>query len=514
MPSLAASLAKVGSNTLLSRVLGFARDLIVARVFGADAGTDAFFVAFKIPNLMRRLFAEGAFSAAFVPVLNEYKEQQGFPALRRFVDDVAGTLGAVLLVITVLGVLGAPLVVLVFAPGFAADTEQHALAADLLRLVFPYLLFIGLTAFAGGILNTYERFGVPAFTPVLLNLALIACALWLAPHMQRPIMALAWGVLVAGIAQLLFQLPFLAQLQLLPRPRIAPRDPGVRRIGRLMLPALFGVSVAQLSMLIDTLLASFLVSGSISWLYYSERLVEFPLGILGVALGTVIMPRLSRRHASRSEADFSQTLDWGLRWVLLLGVPASVGLFVLAGPMLATFFFSGAFGVEDVSMAERSLMAYALGLVGFMGIKVLVPGYYGRQDLRTPVRIATVAMLVNLALSLALMFPLGHAGLALATVIGAMINAALLFAGLVREGVYRPASGWMRLLAQGLGSSLLMGVTLWVLRGPTLAWIELAGVTRLWRLCLLLGLGVLLYAAALLVLGLRPRHLLEQPRGG
>ena len=541
MASLSASLAKVGGNTLLSRVLGFVRDMIVAHVFGANAATDAFFVAFKIPNLMRRLFAEGAFSAALVPVLHDYRRNRSLEALKRFVDDVAGTLGLVLLLITVLGVLAAPVLVLVFAPGFAGDTARHPLAADMLRLVMPYLLFIGLTAFAGGILNTYERFGVPAFTPVLLNLTLIGCALWLAPHLERPILALAWGVLIAGVAQLLFQLPFLARLGLLPRPRFAPRDAGVRRIGRLMLPALFGVSVAQLSLLIDTLLASFLATGSISWLYYSDRLMEFPLGVLGVAIGTVILPKLARQHtdgeranANRVEADrtdapadgptdprasspsapFSQTLDWGLRWVLLLGLPAGVGLFVLAGPMLAALFNSGAFGAHDVRMAERSLMAYALGLLAFMAIKVLVPGFYSRHDVKTPVRIAAIAMLVNLVLSLALMFPLGHAGLALATAIAALLNAGLLLWELSRQGVYRPGRGGYRLLAQTITASLAMGVALWWASGPTLAWTELEQGARLLRLGLSIGLGALLYAGLLLALGVRPRHLFDEALAG
>jgi putative peptidoglycan lipid II flippase len=323
------------------------------------------------------------------------------------------------------------------------------------------------------------------------------------------------------VAQLLFQLPFLARLGLLPRPRFAPRDPGVRRIGRLMLPALFGVSVAQLSLLIDSLLASFLTTGSISWLYYSDRLMEFPLGILGVAIGTVIMPKLARQHADgeRGQADlaggstagrvlsqaapFSQTLDWGLRWVLLLGLPAAVGLFVLSGPMLATLFNSGAFGAHDVQMAERSLMAYSLGLLAFMGIKLLVPGFYSRHDVKTPVRIAAIAMVVNLVLSLALMFPFGHAGLALATAVAALLNAGLLLRELIRQRIYRPDVGWYRLLAQTMAASLLMGAVLWGASGPTLAWTELDQGTRLIRLGLSIGLGALLYAGLLLAFGVR-----------
>lgn len=506
MASLAASILKVGSNTFLSRVLGFVRDLVIARVFGADAGTDAFFVAFKIPNFMRRLFAEGAFSMAFVPVLNEYKQKRGFAALKGYVDAVAGTLGVVLLLVTLLGVLGAPVLILLFAPGFADDPTQLELAAEMLRLTFPYLLFISLTAFAGGILNTYERFGIPAFTPVLLNIALILCALYLAPLMSRPIVALAWGVFIAGIAQLAFQLPFLAQLKLLPRPRLGTKDPGVRRTIKLMVPALLGVSVGQISLLLDTLLASFLVTGSISWLYYSDRLMEFPLGILAVALATVILPRLSQRHAADDPAAFSRTLDWALRWVLLLGVPAAVGLLVLAGPLIATLFYSGEFGADDVAKARLSLMAYSIGLVAFMGIKVLAPGYYARQDMKTPVRIAVIALLVNMTFNLLLMFPLGHTGLALATTIAAITNASLLLRGLMREGIWRPAPVWIALLIKASAANLLMGAVLAVGVGALADWITMGLTERIWRLLMWILIGAAVYAGALLAMGVRPRH--------
>ncbi len=508
MVSLAASMTRVGGNTLLSRVLGFVRDLVVAHVFGANGVTDAFFVAFKIPNFMRRLFAEGAFSMAFVPVLNAYREKRGFAALKSFVDDIAGTLGLALLLITVLGVLAAPVLVLIFAPGFTEDTAQRELATAMLRLTFPYLLFISLTAFAGGILNTYERFGVPAFTPVLLNLVLIACALWLAPRMEQPIMALAWGVLLAGIAQLAFQIPFLIRLGLLPRPRLNIRDPGVRRVARLMGPALFGVSVAQISLLLDTLLASFLTTGSISWLYYSDRLMEFPLGILAVALGTVILPRLSQRHAADDPESFSHTLDWALRWILLLGVPSAVGLLALSGPLMATLFHSGEFGAEDVTMAARSLMAYSLGLVGFMGIKILAPGYYARQDMKTPVRIAVIALLTGLVCNLILMFPLGHAGLALGTAIAATLNAGLLVRGLLQEGIWRPCPGWTRLLLQGLGASLAMGLVLLLGVDATPDWIAMASGERIAQLLMWIAIGGAVYVGTLFVSGIRPRHLL------
>lgn len=508
MASLTASIAKVGSNTLLSRILGFIRDLVVARVFGADGGTDAFFIAFKIPNFMRRLFAEGAFSMAFVPVLTEYKEQRGSHELKRFVDDVAGTMGAVLLAVTVIGVLSAPVLVYLFAPGFTGDAEQLDLTTEMLRLTFPYLLFISLTAFAGGILNTYERFGVPAFSPVLLNISLISCALWLAPQIDRPIVALAWGVLIAGVAQLLFQFPFLARLKLLPLPRWNPSDEGVRRIIKLMAPALFGVSLTQISLLLDTLLASFLMAGSISWLYYSDRLMEFPLGILGVALGTVILPQLSQKHAAAAPEAYSSTIDWALRWVLLLGVPATVGLFLLAGPILAALFYSGEFTAEDVTMAERSLMAYSIGLVAFMGIKVLAPGFYARQDMRTPIRIAFIALITNMVFNLLLMFPFGHAGLALATSIAASVNALLLMRGLMTQGIYWPARGWAVLFARGLGACLVMGVVLYIGAGSTDQWLALGSADRILQLVGLITAGAAVYGVSLLALGVRPRHFL------
>lgn len=490
-------------------MLGFIRDLVFARLFGADAGTDAFFVAFKIPNFFRRLFAEGAFSVAFVPVLSEYRSLRPFAELKRFVDDVAGTLGLILLLVTLTGVVAAPAIIFLFAPGFMGDAGKYELAVRMLRLTFPYLFFISMTAFAGGILNSHHRFGVPAFTPVFLNLSLIGCALWLSPQMDRPIVALAWGVLIAGILQFSFQLPFLKQLRLLPRPRVAPRDEGVRRIMRLMLPALFGVSVTQLNLLLDTLIASFLVSGSISWLYYSDRLMEFPLGILGVALGTVILPNLSRKHADKSPEEFSRTLDWALRWVLLLGLPAAVGLVVLAGPILTTLFYSEAFTQNDVLMSTRSLMAYALGLNGFIMIKVLAPGYYARQDTRTPVRIGVIAMVANMLLNIALVFPLAHAGLALATGLSSALNAFLLFRGLRREAVYRPQAGWAALIRRGLLASCSLGLVLYWGTGGQAHWFAMDSATRAAKLALWILIGGGTYFAVLLVTGVRKRHFLS-----
>ncbi len=508
--SLIRALAKVSSNTLVSRVLGFVRDLVLAHVFGANSQTDAFFVAFKIPNFLRRLFAEGAFATAFVPVLSEYKVKREFAELKAFVDTVGGTLGLVLLLVTVVGVAASPVLVMIFAPGFADDPGKQDLAAQMLRLTFPYLLFISLTAFAGGILNAYNRFAIPAFTPVLLNLALIGCALWLSPHMQEPIVALAWGVLIAGIAQLTFQLPFLNKLKLLPRPRVDFKDQGVRRILRLMLPALFGVSVTQISLLLDTLIASFLISGSISWLYYSDRLMEFPLGVIGVALGTVILPNLSHRHAEDSPEGFSRAIDWGMRWVLLLGLPASVGLAVLAEPIIATLFQSPVFTANDVAMTQRSLTAYALGLLAFISIKVLATGYYARQDTKTPVKIAVKSMAANMVLNILLVFPLAHAGLALATTLSGTLNAYLLYRGLRQSGVYVPLAGWRDRIDRALLATLLMGLLLWFGVGALGVWVDMSRAERIQGLLWLIGGGALSYFLLLWLLGVRKRDFVER----
>jgi len=513
--SLFRSLSTVGGHTLLSRVLGFIRDLVFAQVFGASAQTDAFFVAFKIPNFLRRLFGEGAFATAFVPVLTEYRTQRDYRELKDFVDHVAGSLGLVVLLVSLIGVVAAPLFVSLFAFGWVMDgeTAKLTLAAEMLRLTFPYLFFIALTAFAGGILNAHDRFAVPAFTPVLLNLCLIGAALWLAPRMDQGIVALAWGVLVAGIVQFTFQLPFLAQVKLLPRPRPGFHDPGVRRILRLMVPALFAVSVTQINLLLDTVLASFLVTGSISWLYYSDRLMEFPHGLLGVALATVILPRLSRRQAEEAPRAFSRTLDWGLRMTLIFGLPAALGLMTLAAPMIATLFQSAAFDAHDVAMAQRSLIAYSFGLLAFILIKVLAPGYYARQDTRTPVRIGVIAMAVNMLLNLLLIFPLQHAGLALATSLSAYLNAFLLFRGLRKGRVYQAEAGWVGLIVRvGLAALVMVVLLIWLTPGLDY-WVESDRVERIVRLALLIGAGGAGYLLMLMAQGVRPRDLLARDSG-
>ncbi len=506
---LLASTLVVSSMTLLSRVLGLVRDVVLARLLGVSAGTDAFFVAFRIPNFLRRLFAEGAFNQAFVPVLSEYKTRGSLAASKLLVDRVAGTLGSVLIMVTVIGVVGAPVLISVFAPGFGDDPTQRALAVEMLRLTFPYIFFISLTAFAGSILNTWGRFAVPAFTPVLLNLCLIAAALFLAPLFaeQRMAVALAWGVLAAGMVQLLFQLPFLARLGLMPRPRMAWQDPGVKKIMALMAPALFGVSVSQINLLLDTVLASLLETGSVTWLYYSDRLVELPLGVFAIAIGTVILPSLSKTHAADAPQQFSRTLDWGLRLILIVGFPAALALAVISEPLLASLFLYGEFSVLDVNQASLSLRAYAFGVVAFMLIKVLAPGFFARQDTRTPVKIGIIALVANMAFNLMLVWHLRHMGLALATALSAWLNAGLLWYGLRKAGIYQAQAGWGMLLLRLLVAGGLMSAAIFALSAQTEVWFTgLAWQRALWLLAVVLC-GVLVYAVALLALGLRPRHL-------
>ncbi len=512
--SLLKSTSVVGGMTLGSRILGFVRDVVFARFFGAGTGMDVFVVAFQIPNFLRRLFGEGAFSQAFGPVLSEYKTQREPGEVRELVSRVSGTLGTVLLLVTVLGVLLAPLLILLFSSGFRADADKYELAVQMLRLTFPYILFISLTALAGGVLNTYGRFAVPAFTPVLLNLSLIGAALLLAPRMDNPGVGLAWGVLIAGVAQLCFQLPFLRRLGMAVRPRWGAAHSGVRQIMVLMLPAIFGSSVAQLNLLIDRHIASYLQTGSISWLYYSDRLMEFPLGVFAIALATVILPRLSHRHAQSNPAAFSNTLDWALRMTALVAVPAGVALFVLAGPILATLFQHGAFDARDTLMSRYSLMAYALGLLGFTLVKVLAPGYFARQDTRTPVRVGVIAMVANIFMNFALVFAMvragfvaPHAGLALATGLSAMLNAGMLLRGLRKSGVYQPGRGWAALGLRVLLATAAMVAVLLALSGSVQPWLEWSLGQRVGRLSLCIVCGTLAYAAGLLIAGVRPSQL-------
>jgi putative peptidoglycan lipid II flippase len=514
--------AIVGFMTLLSRVLGLLRDVVLARWFGADAGMDAFFVAFKIPNFLRRLFAEGAFSQAFVPVISEYREQYPRETVQQLVNNVAGTLLGVLSGLTIVGVLASPVLVAVFAPGFIyRDQDQFELAALMLRMTFPYLLFVSLVAFAAGILNTYGRFAAASFVPVWLNVVLIGAAILVAPGLAHPELALAGGVFVAGLVQVLFLLPSLRRAGFFPRPAWGIRDEGVRRIMKLMLPGIIGSSVAQINLLFDTLIASFLVAGSVSWLYYSDRLVEFPLGVFAIALSTVILPSLSRSHANNSDAEFSRTLDWGLRLVLLIGIPSAIGLSLLARPMIATLFHYGDFSGQDVNMAGLSLMAYAFGLPGFMLIKVLAPAFYSRKDTRTPVRIAVAALLTNMVLNLVfvvamvlLHIPAPHAGLALATSLAAWVNAGLLFTVLRRKQIFRPQAGWLRLFLQmGLAGAALGALLLWGVPAVE-EWLAWPARSRLAALVVWVLGGVLVYFLALRLGGVRLLTLLRHGHAG
>jgi putative peptidoglycan lipid II flippase len=518
------STGTVGGFTLLSRILGLVRDVVFARLFGAAGVMDAFFVAFRIPNIFRRFFAEGSFSQAFVPVFAEYDEKGDHATVRDLVDRTAGTLGIILFGITALGVVAAPVFIAVFAPGFIAengaeDTSRYALAIDMLRWTFPYLLFISVTALAGGILNTYQKFTAAAFSPVLLNVVLIGFAAFVAPLYGRPGMALAVGVFVAGVVQLVCMLPSLVRIRLMPRPRLGFGHPGVRKILRLMLPGLFGSSVAQISILLDTLIASLLATGSISWLYYSDRLMEFPLGVFGIALATVMLPNLSRQHANGAAADFGMTLDWAMRLVVLIVMPATLGLMLLAGPLLATLFYGGRFGAGDVEMASFSLVPYAAGLLGFTMVKVLAPGYFARQITATPVRIGLIALGLNMVMNVVIVgpwvlmgWPGPHAGLAAATSLCAFINAGLLYRGLRREGVITPAPGWGRfLLRVGVASGVLVMALVQAVP-PTSAWLEADFWTRCaWLAAAVLG-GGCAYFAALFAAGFRLGHMRMQSR--
>ncbi len=499
----------VSIGTMLSRVLGLVRDVVLANLLGAAPNADAFFVAFKIPNFLRRLFAEGAFSQAFVPVLTETREQGSHEAVRHLVDRVAGVLGGSLFVLTALAMVMAPWVALIFAPGFSRDVAKLALTADLIVWTFPYLLLISLTGFCGAILNTYGRFAVPAYTPVLLNLSLITAAVVWAPTMPEPALGLAMGVTLAGVVQLLFQLPSLRALKLTPRPVWDTKDEGVRKILMLMVPALFGVSVSQINLLFDTVLASLLPDGSVAWLYYSDRLTELPLGVFAIAIATVILPTLSALNTRAEPEEFSQTLAWAMRNVLLIAVPATVALWLLAEPILATLFQYGAFTDRDVEMAAASLRAYTVGLGGFMLIKVLAPGYYARQDMKTPVKIGIIAMVSNMVLNVLFVFPLmwyfemGHVGLALATSVSAWINAGLLYLGLRRGGISLTGVFEAKFVARLVVAVSMMGIAVSMMSPAVSLWLTADLSWRVGQMTLLVFVGMASFAMVLAVLGFK-----------
>ncbi len=505
--NLLKSLAAVGSMTMLSRVLGFVRDTIIARTFGAGVATDAFVVAFKLPNLLRRIFAEGAFSQAFVPILAEYKTQQGDEAARTFVAYVSGLLTLVLAVVTLLGVLAAPWIVWVSAPGFADEAERFALTTDLLRVTFPYILLISLSSLAGAVLNTWNRFSVPAFVPTLLNLSMIAFALFLTPYFDPPIMALGWAVLVGGLLQLLYQLPHLRKIGMLVLPRLNLRDAGVWRVLKQMGPAIFGVSVSQISLIINTVFASFLVAGSVSWMYYADRLMELPSGVLGVALGTILLPALSKSYASADPAEYSRLLDWGLRLCFLLVLPCAVALALLAEPLTVSLFQYGKFTASDAAMTQQALVAYSVGLLGIILVKILAPGFYAQQNIKTPVKIGLVTLAATQLMNLLFVFviPLAHAGLALSIGLAACLNAGLLYWQLRRANMFQPQSGWLSFLLKLSVALVAMVAALLLALHWMPAWAEGDMLWRLTRLAGLVVLGVVSYFAVLLVLGFRLR---------
>ena len=530
-PSLLRSMLSFSAMTFVSRLLGLVREQVIAGVFGANWMTDAFLVAFRIPNFMRRLFAEGSFSTAFVPVLTEVKETRSSAELRELVDRTVGTLGGVLLVVTALGVFGADQLTAIFAPGaYLEQPEKFRLTSDLLRITFPFLMLVSLTALAGGVLNSFHKFALPAVTPVVLNLCMIAAALWLAPYFAIPITALAWAVLVAGVLQLLLQLPALRALGLLGLPRWGWSHPQVRKILRLMIPTLFGSSVAQVNLLLDTLIASFLIVGSQSWLGYSDRLLEFPLGVFGVALGTVILPSLSRHHVNTDRAGFSRALDWGLRTTLLISLPAMLGLVLLAKPIVATLFQHGRFTAHDVDMVGLSLAALSFGLPAFALVKVLAPAFYARQDTKTPVRAGVAAMLANMALNVLFVgvlllawqgparegddllarlaaIPGLHMGIALASSVASYLNLWLLWRGVRSENIFQREPGWgvhlarLAMACAGMTAILFAGLLVW----PD--WTGIGTLARVLRLAVLIGAASAAYAGILLAMGLRPRDL-------
>jgi putative peptidoglycan lipid II flippase len=503
----------VGLLTLLSRMTGVVRDMVYLITFGASPLMDAFLVAFKIPNFMRRLTAEGAFSQAFVPVISEYKVRRTQAEVRELISGVSGVFGLILFAITIVGVVAAPVLAYLFAPGFH-DESRFGLTVEMLRFTFPYMFFISLVALGSGVLNSYNRFAVPAFNQTLLNLVMIVAAGVVAPWFQNPALVLAIGVFVAGIVQLVAQFPALHALGLLPRPRFDSAHEGVRRIARLMLPGIFGSSVAQVSLLLDSVIASFLMVGSVTWLYSADRLVEFPMGVFSIALATVILPGLASHHSGNEPEKFNATLDWALRLTLTVVVPAAIGLLMLSVPLIATIFGYGAFTHRDVLMCGYALMAYSVGLVGFSMVKVLAPGYFARQDTKTPVKVGLIALSVNMGFNLAVVvpafrlgFPIPHILLAVSTGLAALVNSSLLFRGLRRDGIYRPSPAWRKLLPRIALASVAMAAFLWWISGDWDAWTGWSAPRRaVWLGISVIG-GAAVYFGVLGLAGMRPRDL-------
>ena len=509
--SLLKILASISSLTLLSRILGFVRDMLMARIFGAGMANEAFVIAYRLPNMLRRMFAEGAFSQAFVPIFSEYKSRCGQDETKLLVDHVTTLLAIVLFIVTLTGIVAAPILVYLTAPGFAANPEKFKLTVELLRITSPYIFFISLVAVSAGILNTYNKYWVAAFAPVLLNLCFIGTMLWVVPHVERPIMALAWAVCLGGVIQLAFQIPFLRKIGMLPRWRFSLKDAGVWRVLKQMGPAVFGVSISQISLVINTIIASFMMAGSVSWLFYADRLMEIPAGLLGVAISTILLTSLSKYHADRNSAEYSKMLDWGLRLTIMLTLPAALSLGMIAVPLLATFFQGGAFSAHDVQMTRNALVGYSVGLIGMLLVKVLAPAFYARQDIRTPVKIGALTLVATQLMNLIFILWLKHnnlpqhAGLALAIGLGACLNSAILYYLLRKRGIYQPEPGWLKFGAKILLALLALGATLWFGMGTELSWLTTRGWPRIIHLSWLVALGVVVYFTVLAILGFRLR---------
>ena len=504
--NLLGALAKLGSLTMVSRILGFVRDMIIARVFGAGDATDAFLTAFKLPNLLRRIFAEGAFSQAFVPVLAEYRQTKSPEATREFVQYVAGMLTFALTVVTAVGVLAAPWIIRATATGFGKNPDKLALAADLLRIMFPYILLISLSSFVGSILNTYHKFQIPAFTPVLLNVSFIVAALFFVPYFDPPITALAWAVFVGGVLQLVFQLPWLAKQGFLNLPKLDFKNSAVNRVIKQMMPAVFAASVTQISLVINTIFASYLQSGSITWMYYADRMTELPTGVLGVALGTILLPTLSKYAGGRNPREFSKLLDWGLRLCCLLAAPAALGLAMLSFPLIATMFMNKGFTLNDAVMTKNALIACSFCVVGQIMIKVLAPAFYAQQNIKTPVKVAVFSLIVTQLMNIAFIVPLKHVGLSLSVGLGACLNAALLLTLLRLKGLYQPDAGWRRFLTKLAIALAVMCFGLWAAQSfMPMQWTDIRGWQKALQLGWLVLLGITLYFTSLALLGFRPR---------
>lgn len=510
--------AIVSAMTLVSRVLGLVRDAFIAAILGAGPAADVYLFVAKIPNFMRRLFAEGAFAQAFVPVLSEYQTQKDKDEVRYLIACVSGTLGTIVTLVAIIGVIFSPLLVMIFGAGWFIEwlndgegAHKFELASLMLKITFPYLWFITLVGLAGSILNAMGRFAVSSFTPVFLNLAIISAVVFISPHFDEPAIGIAWGWFIGGLVQLLFQLPFLYKAKMLVKPKWGWNDPGVVKIRTLMIPALFGVSVSQINLLFDTVIATSLTTGSVSWLFFSDRLLEFPLGLFGIAIATIILPSLSRQHSSDSPELFSKTMDWAVRMILMMGLPAMVGLMILAGPMITVLFMRGEFLAPAVTMSSYSLVAYACGLLSFMMIKVLAPGFYARQDTKTPVKIGIRAMIANMVFNVVfagtLGYEYGYIGLAFATSLSATCNAFWLYRQLKSDGVYHFSNQTKIFAAKALVSSLIMAAIVLYLNPAMAVWFEMDLMTKVYQLSLLIGVAAFSYFALFAILGLRPSQL-------